>query len=163
MTESVLFTILSLGSLGVISASVLYVVAWKFKVDEDPRIDVIDEILPGANCAGCGSPGCRAFAEKLVGSDDISTLFCPVGGNDTMKKVASILGKEVKAQKPQVAVLMCQGSCEVRPSITQYEGPSSCMLSSMIFSGETVVLDMEIVWMPVHSELCTWMKKHICR
>ena len=71
--------------------------------------------LPAANCAGCGSPGCKAFAEKLVNTEDISDLFCPVGGNEVMKQVAEILGKEVAEKDPTVAVLRCQGGCDVRP------------------------------------------------
>jgi Na+-translocating ferredoxin:NAD+ oxidoreductase RNF subunit RnfB len=137
MNESILYSVLLLTSLGVISAVILYVVSKKFYVYEDPLIAIVDELLPAANCAGCGSPGCRAFAEKLVTQDDISDLFCPVGGNDVMKSIAELLGKEVKEKKPTVAVLLCHGSCDVRPKTTQFEGPDSCAISAMVFSGET--------------------------
>ncbi len=93
-----------LSSIGVVAAVILFVVSKKFYVYEDPLIAEVDEILPAANCGGCGSPGCKAFAEKLVNSDDISELFCPVGGNDVMKLVSEILGKEVAEKDPTVAV-----------------------------------------------------------
>lgn len=115
----------------------LYVVSKKFYVFEDPLIAEIDEILPGANCAGCGSPGCKSFAKKLVITEDISELFCPVGGNDIMKIVAETLGKEVAEKDPTIAVLLCQGSCEVRPKTTEYQGPRTCAISALVYGGET--------------------------
>lgn len=126
-----------LSSVGVVAAVILFVVSKKFYVYEDPLISEVDEILPAANCGGCGSPGCRAFAEKLVSTEDISDLFCPVGGNDVMKKVAEILGKEVAEKDPTVAVVRCQGGCDVRPKTTEYQGPKSCAISALIYSGET--------------------------
>ena len=137
MNESLLYSTILLTSLGTIAAVILYIVSKKFYVYEDPLIAEVDELLPAANCAGCGSPGCRAFAEKLVTSDDISNLFCPVGGNDVMKSIAILLGKEITEKEPTVAVLLCNGSCSVRPKTTQFEGPDSCAISEMVFSGET--------------------------
>jgi Na+-translocating ferredoxin:NAD+ oxidoreductase RNF subunit RnfB len=137
MSNSILYSVLLLASLGVIAAIVLYVVSKKFYVYEDPLIAKVDEILPAANCGGCGSPGCKAFAEKLVKTDDISELFCPVGGNTVMKQVAEILGKAVAEKDPTLAVVLCQGGCDVRPKTTEYQGPRSCTISAMIYSGET--------------------------
>lgn len=137
MTDSVLYSVLLLVSLGTVSAVVLYFVSKKFYVYENPLIAEVDELLPQANCAGCGSPGCKSFAEKLVNSEDISSLFCPVGGNDVMQKVAAKLGKVVAEQDPTVAVLRCQGSCDVRPKTSVFQGPRTCAISAMISSGET--------------------------
>lgn len=72
--EVLLYTILTLCVLGVLAAVILYVVAQKFKVEEDPRIDQVEKMLPGANCGGCGFAGCRGMAEALVKRDDISAL-----------------------------------------------------------------------------------------
>ncbi len=80
--EVLLYTILTLCVLGVLSAVILYFVAQKFRVEEDPRIDQVEKMLPGANCGGCGFAGCRGMADALVKNDDISALFCPVGGGD---------------------------------------------------------------------------------
>jgi len=54
-----------------------------------------------------------------------------------MKLVAEKLGKEVAEKDPTVAVVLCQGSCDVRPKTTQFQGPRSCAISSLIYSGET--------------------------
>lgn len=137
MTDSILNSVFLLTSLGIIAAIILYIVSKKFYVYEDPLIAEVEDILPAANCGGCGSPGCKAFAEKLVNSEDISSLFCPVGGNDVMKLVSQVLGKEVAEKDPTVAVLRCQGACDVRPKTTEYQGPKSCAISSIIYSGET--------------------------
>lgn len=126
-----------LGGLGLLASIFLFVVSKAFYVYEDPKIALVEDILPTANCGGCGSPGCSAFAEKLVKTDDISDLFCPVGGNDTMQEIAQLLGKEIKEKPPMVAVVRCQGNCEVRPHTTKYEGPMSCAIEAMIYGGET--------------------------
>ncbi|MBK3517067.1 Fe-S cluster domain-containing protein [Carboxylicivirga marina] len=133
----VLITIISLGVLGALAAIILYFVAQKFKVFEDPRIDQVEEALPAANCGGCGFPGCRAFAEAMVKADDISDLNCPVGGADTMSATAAILGKEVAAADPMVAVVRCNGTCENRPRITEYDGATSCTIASSLYGGDT--------------------------
>ncbi len=137
MTETVLYTIISLSILGAIMAVILYLVAQKFKVYEDPRIDEVEEALPAANCGGCGYPGCRGFAEALVKADDISDFYCPVGGNETMAKVAEILGKSVEEKEAQVAVVRCAGSFDKRPRNNFYDGPASCAIESALYGGET--------------------------
>ena len=137
MTLSILYSAVLLASIGLAAATVLYIVSKKFYVYENPLIADVDDILPAANCGGCGSPGCKAFAYKLVNTEDISDLFCPVGGNDVMKEVAQLLNKEVAEKDPTVAVLLCQGSCEVRPKTTLYQGPRSCAISSLVYGGET--------------------------
>ena len=130
-------TILALCAIGVTAAIILYFVAQKFKVYEDPRIDEVEEALPAANCGGCGYPGCRGFAEALVKADDISSFNCPVGGAAVMSHVGSILGHEVKAADPTVAVVRCNGTCENRPKINQYDGATSCSIAASLYAGET--------------------------
>ncbi|MEA3448052.1 MAG: Fe-S cluster domain-containing protein [Bacteroidota bacterium] len=135
--EIILYTLLSLSGLGIILALILYVVAQRFKVVEDPRIDEIDELLPGANCGGCGYPGCRGFAEALVQANSLDDFYCPVGGNETMKAVAEVLGMEVEEKEKQVAVVRCQGSPEYRKKTSIYDGPQTCALASQTYSGDT--------------------------
>ncbi len=132
-----LYTVLSLSLLGGISAVILYFVAQRFKVVEDPRIDEVEEALPHANCGGCGYPGCRPFAEACVKADTLEGLFCPVGGNETMAKVAAILGLEAVEAEPRVAVIRCQGSFEHRPRTSRYEGASTCAVEHALYTGDT--------------------------
>ena len=86
--------LISMGVLGVtalLAAVLLYVVSLFFKVEEDPRIDLVVGVLPGANCGGCGFAGCRNFAEACVKAGGIDGLSCPVGGEPTMEQVKMIL------------------------------------------------------------------------
>ena len=133
----ILFTVIVLMTIGVLAAVILYFVAQKFKVYEDPRVDTVNEALPAANCGGCGYPGCRNFAEALVQADDISRLFCPVGGNTVMMTIAQILGKTVEAQDPLVAVVRCNGTSENRPRTSIYDGASSCAIQHALYTGNT--------------------------
>jgi Na+-translocating ferredoxin:NAD+ oxidoreductase RNF subunit RnfB len=137
MTNTVIWTIAIITVLGLLLALVLYLVAKKFKVEEDPRIDEVEKVMPGANCGGCGFAGCRAFAEAAVKSPDLEGIFCPVGGNDVMAKVAGILGFEAKAKAPQVAVVRCNGTCEARPRVNEYDGFASCAVKAALYTGDT--------------------------
>jgi len=137
MSPAILYTIISLSSIGIIAAIILYFVAQRFKVFEDPRIDRIEDELPAANCGGCGYPGCRNFAEALVKSDDISGMYCPVGGMTVMETVAGILGVEASQQDEQVAVIRCSGSFAVRERTSIYIGAGSCAVEASLYSGDT--------------------------
>ena len=138
MTNTVILTVVILTVLGLLLALILFWVAKKFKVEEDPRIDEVEKVMPVANCGGCGFAGCRAFADAAVKAPNLDNQFCPVGGNETMKKVAAILGFEVAEKAPQVAVVRCNGSCENRPRVNEYDGVKSCKVKAALYSGDTL-------------------------
>ncbi len=137
MSDIVLYTVISLSAIGIAAAVILYFVAQKFKVYEDPRIDQVEEVLPAANCGGCGFAGCRNFAEALVKSESMDGLFCPVGGNDTMAEAAAILGREPVEQAPKVAVIRCNGTPEHRPKSNIYDGAQTCAIVHSLYTGES--------------------------
>ena len=89
--ELVLISMGVLGVTGLVAAGLLYVVSLIFKVEEDPRIDLVTAVLPGANCGGCGFAGCRNFAEACVKAGGIDGLACPVCGEPTMEEVKKVL------------------------------------------------------------------------
>ncbi len=133
----ILITVATLALTGLIAAVILYFVSQKFKVEEDSRIGDVEALLPGANCGGCGFPGCHGMACALVEAEDLSTLLCPVGGQPVMQEIAKVLGKEVSAQAPKVAVVRCNGTCEARPKTLSYDGARSCAILAANFGGET--------------------------
>lgn len=137
MGSTVLITVISLSLLAFISAVILFFVAQKFKVFEDPRIDEVQEVLPAANCGGCGFAGCRNFAEALVKAETFEGLNCPVGGAPVMEMAAKILGKEAPVADPLVAVLLCNGTPEHRPRTSKYDGAPDCRISHNLYIGET--------------------------
>ncbi|MDA3879648.1 MAG: RnfABCDGE type electron transport complex subunit B [Prolixibacteraceae bacterium] len=137
MNASLIYTIITISSIGVAAAIILYFTARKFYVYEDPRIDEVEEALPAANCGGCGYAGCRAFAEAIVKDNSFDSKFCPVGGDEVMQIAAGIMGLEAGDQKARLAVLRCNGTCEFRPKTNHYEGASTCAIAAMNYGGET--------------------------
>lgn len=137
MNTTILITIISLSLLAFISAVILYFVAQKFKIFEDPRIEEVQAILPQANCGGCGFAGCRNFAEAIVKADTFEGLNCPVGGAEVMGNAGKILGKEAPHVDPEVAVLLCNGTPEFRPRTSRYDGASDCRIANNLYIGET--------------------------
>lgn len=126
-----------LGATGLLAAVLLYFVAQRFKVEEDPRIDEVQAVLPGANCGGCGFAGCRGLAEACVKASSLDGLNCPVGGSAVMEQVGAILGMTAAASEPKVAVVRCNGTCEARPKISEYDGARNCKIIHNMYIGET--------------------------
>lgn len=135
--DLILIAVISLGAIGLIAAVILYAASKKFAVYEDPRIAQVSEVLPQANCGGCGYPGCSGFAAACVKAGSLEGKLCPVGGQPTMEKVAAILGLEAAASEPKVAVVRCNGTCANRPKLTKYDGVRSCVVANSTYGGET--------------------------
>lgn len=136
----ILIAVAVLGGIGLIAALVLYACSKKFAVYEDPRISQVNALLPGANCGGCGFAGCNGMADALVkGADSgsIDGLTCPVGGADVMGQVADLLGLAVANSEAQVAVVRCNGTCDLRPRIAEYCGLRTCAAMNSCGAGES--------------------------
>lgn len=88
-----LTAILSIGLLAAVLGLLLGYAAVRFKVEGDPIVDQIDALLPQTQCGQCGFPGCRPYAEAIAkGEAEINR--CPPGGEDTIKALADLLGRE---------------------------------------------------------------------
>ena len=136
----ILSAVIVLGCIALVAAVILYVCSKRFAVKEDPRIAQVTEVLPGANCGGCGFPGCSGMADALVKGADAGSLEglnCPVGGADVMGKVADLLGMAIANSDPMVAVVRCNGTCELRPRIASYDGLKTCTAMNACGAGET--------------------------
>jgi len=120
--------------LSVLLAMILAIANSKLKVFEDPRIDKVQDMLPGANCGACGLPGCRAFAEKVV-SGEIQPSGCPVGGPETANYVANYLGIDPGSAVKKVARLLCAGGTDVAMQAGMYIGFSSCRAAAIVTGG----------------------------
>lgn len=131
-----LYSLITLVALGGISAILLYLIAQKFKVYEDPRIDEVADLLPGANCGGCGFAGCRALAEAIVKEENMDGKMCPPGGNAMMDQIAAVLGLTAAVAEPQIAVVRCNGSLENAPKKSDYDAVGSCFFANTLFAGE---------------------------
>ena len=158
----IFISLIVLGVTGLAAAVLLYLIAQKFKVEEDPRIDEVQEVLPGANCGGCGFAGCRALAEACVKADSLDGLFCPVGGAPTMTKVGEILGMAAPVTEPKVAVVRCNGTCAARP-ITASAIATSCT-ACMVARRTAVSAAWVAATAPAHASLARspWTKRRGC-
>jgi len=136
VNEVIIYAVSSLGILAIVAAVILYFVAQKFKVFEDPRIDDVEEVLPSANCGGCGYAGCRAFAEAIVKAGSLENFNCPVGGSEVMTMVGKVMGLEAELTEPQIAVVRCNGSVLNSPAKVQYDGISNCAAAATVYAGE---------------------------
>lgn len=140
MSQIVLYSVLTLGAVAAVFATILFLTAKKFHVEEDPRVNEVTEMLPGINCGACGFPGCSGMANALVeaaDTGDISHLNCPPGGQETMGKIGEYFGLDTGSAKPTVAVLRCGGSCELAPAKSSYDGPESCAIAHSTYAGES--------------------------
>ncbi|MGQ9610451.1 MAG: RnfABCDGE type electron transport complex subunit B [bacterium] len=126
--------IIVLGGLGFIFAIGLAYVSKKFAVKIDPRMEEVENALAGINCGVCGYPGCRGYAEAIV-NEGVAINKCAPGGNETLKKVAEIMGMEVEEMPLKVAVVRCQGGKEQIRSLFIYEGISDCRAAHLVCTG----------------------------
>ncbi|WP_439258370.1 electron transport complex subunit RsxB [Lonepinella sp. BR2271] len=92
--------------LALIFGVVLGFASIKLKVDADPIVEKIDAILPQTQCAQCGYPGCKPYAEAIANGDVITK--CVPGGQQTVVKIAELMGVDVPTldgmEEPEVKV-----------------------------------------------------------
>ena len=133
-TDLIVWAVVLMGVIGLMAAVILYIVAKKFHVQEDPRIAPVRDMLPGANCGGCGYPGCNAFAEAIVKKESLEGMFCPVAGNDPMADIAAFMGVATPEQAPYVAVIRC--GCSPVAEHARDQGASDCYVAAMNISSD---------------------------
>jgi electron transport complex protein RnfB len=134
MFQELWIPIAIISGLGLIFGLGLSYASKKFEVKQDERIDLIRDVLPGANCAACGFSGCSAYAESLVEGTSAPNA-CPVGGQEVARKIGEILGIEAEEVEPVVARVMCNGNSEVSQQKFFYEGIEDCNAASNLFGG----------------------------
>jgi electron transport complex protein RnfB len=124
----------AIGGLTLVLASLLVLANKRLHVEEDPRIDVVEEMLPHTNCGACGFPGCRPFAEALVGSLALPGK-CTVSTDDGREAIASFLGVDVGSEEKVVARLACAGGKNTSRSRAHYSGLGSCRGAALVAGG----------------------------
>ena len=134
MWADIIDAVTVLTGLGLTFAAILALANKKLKVFEDPRIDEVEEMLPGTNCGACGEPGCRAFSEALV-SQQTKPGKCTVSSADKIDEIAEYLGVDAGKEEKRVARLPCAGGrMEDREKIA-YQGNQSCRGLSVVGGG----------------------------
>ncbi|MDO4289450.1 MAG: RnfABCDGE type electron transport complex subunit B, partial [Eubacterium sp.] len=125
MMMELLIPVAVLGVMGLIFGAGLAIASKIFEVKVDERVPLVREALPGANCGGCGFPGCDALAAAIV-SGEASVDACPVGGAAVAAAIGKIMGEDAGAQTPKVACVQCKGDCDHAPSMADYFGAMDC-------------------------------------
>ncbi len=131
---NIVFPMLSIGGLGVVFGAGLGYAGEIFKVEEDPRVTAILEALPGANCGGCGFPGCGGLANAIV-AGNAPTNACPVGGAACTEAISGIMGVEASSADPVAAYVKCGGTCEQANDKYDYFGIDDCMMAMQLAGG----------------------------
>ena len=131
--NNIILATVSLGGMGLIFGAGLAYASKKFEVEVDPKALAINEALPGANCGGCGFPGCGGFA-NAVAQGIAPVDGCPVGGADTAEALSQIMGVEANIGDKQIARVLCNGgdNCTSR---FEYDGIDSCTAENMVLGG----------------------------
>jgi Na+-translocating ferredoxin:NAD+ oxidoreductase RNF subunit RnfB len=134
MLESMLYPILCVGGLALVFGLILGLSAKKFAVESDPTVERIVNVLPGANCGGCGYPGCTVFAERVV-KGEASYSGCPPAGVAAAAEIAKFMGIDATPSNRKIAFIKCNGSNDNITRNYIYDGPKSCVSASQLATG----------------------------
>jgi Na+-translocating ferredoxin:NAD+ oxidoreductase subunit B len=135
MDVNFLIAIATMGGLGFIFAGALAIADKKLRVEENPLIGEVNDVLPGANCGACGKAGCYDFAVNIV-EGTVAVNACPVGGQDVANAIATVMGVDAGAAVKIVARVLCRGgSIEAAQKMVEYRGPQSCATMDLVSGG----------------------------
>lgn len=123
-----------LGGVGLVFAILIALAYRKLRVYEDPRIDAVTAMLPGANCGACGQPGCRGFAELVV-AGRIKPAACNVINGEGAAAIASFLGVDAGEGNKRVARVLCAGGSDVAAWQADYRGLATCGSAAAVAGG----------------------------
>jgi electron transport complex protein RnfB len=123
----------ALGAMGLMFGAALAFASQKFEVEVDPTATAIREVLPGANCGGCGFPGCDQFAAAVV-AGNAPVNGCPVGGKDCASSIAEIMGVTPDLSARKVAHVICKGDSDLCQTKFKYDGIQDCKAAMLVGS-----------------------------
>ncbi len=126
-------SVLILLGIGFTAAVILAVASKVLYVYEDPRIAEVESVLAGANCGGCGYPGCAGAAQGVVEGKAGATV-CVIGGEEVATNVAAIMGLEFSTMEKQIAFVDCTGGTRAEDAYI-YEGAKDCRAQHLLYNG----------------------------
>lgn len=132
--SSLFNSIASLSAMGLLLGSGLAYASKKFAVEIDPKEEAILDALPGANCGGCGFPGCGGLATAIA-KGEAATNACPVGGPDVALKISEIMGVSAQQGQRKIANVICNGTNTNAKNKSLYKGIIDCKAASLVSNG----------------------------
>lgn len=132
--SAILVPVIILSGIGICLAALLAVGRKVFYVEVDARQEKIMDILPGANCGGCGYAGCSGYAAALV-TDGVAPSLCPPGGPELAAEIGKLLGVEVGDVTKMVAKVACAGDAVNAEDRAHYHGIVDCYAAHLLAGG----------------------------
>lgn len=130
-TQAILIAIALVGGVGLVLSVFLSVFGNIFKIETDPKEEEVLNALPGNNCGGCGYAGCSGLAAAIA-KGEAKVNACPVGGENTAKVIAEIMGVNADAGRKMVAHVKCSGTCDKANSKYEYFGETDCKMAMFV-------------------------------
>jgi Na+-translocating ferredoxin:NAD+ oxidoreductase RNF subunit RnfB len=134
--NTVVTTLVVLAGLGIVFGVALAIVAARFVVKADPKVEKVRETLPGANCGACGFAGCMGYAEAVAGNPDVAVNLCAPGKSAVAEKIAEITGKKAEKVDPKIARVFCQGGNSLSQRKFIYTGVMDCTAAVLAAGGD---------------------------
>ena len=132
--SSLFNSIASLSAMGLLLGSGLAYASKKFAVEIDPKEEAVLDALPGANCGGCGFPGCGGLATAIV-KGEAETNACPVGGSEVALRISEIMGVSAQQGERRIANVICNGTSINAKNKSLYSGIIDCKAASLVSNG----------------------------
>lgn len=132
--EAIIWSLAILGGLGIVLGLGLGIASKKLAVKTDPRVEQVREYLPGANCGGCGFPGCDGLAAALV-EGTAAPGACSACSKENLDKIGEILGVAVQAGEKKVARVLCRGDHGACKDKAAYDGVMDCKAAALVAGG----------------------------
>jgi formate dehydrogenase (NADP+) beta subunit len=132
-----LSAVFMIGGLGLVVGVGLAVASKVFYVYVDPKILAVEDALPGANCGGCGLPGCSSNAEAIV-AGKAAPNSCVAAGDDVAQAIAAVLGVAIEAKEPDIARPGCTYGFQDADVKYIYDGLSDCRAAALLGGGMKV-------------------------
>lgn len=117
--------------MAVLLAIGLTIASVKLHVQQDPRVEQVDEALPGANCGGCGYAGCTAYAKAVV-AGETPVNACTPGGEEVANRLAEIMGVSFDVSVQTRPVLHCSAEYDQRKGHMPYDGVPTCTAANLV-------------------------------
>lgn len=108
--------VLIIGAIALVAGIVLSLAARRLPGSRDAIVDEVNALLPQTQCAQCGYPGCRPYAKAIV-EEEAPINLCPPGGDETVRRLAQLLGREVLPMKVEPAAAMRQNIAIIDESL----------------------------------------------
>lgn len=157
---SVLLALVVLGGLGLLFGGLITFVSQRFAVEEDERVELIADLLPGANCGACGLAGCINAAEKII-AGEIPVDSCVPGGKAVCDAICKVLGREsVAGGTKKVAQIYCLGTKDVAADKFEYHGVPDCK-AAMMYGGGFKACKYGCLGLGTCAEVCPFDAMHM--